>query len=246
VWYALVVAKVTVASEPQPQPGQAQQEWFHTYYAWFASTLRQERYYTSAATIGFLSLMVTAAFVRNAFGRRQPFASFGAQIIGAGTLLWVVGAVVSIGGHRAVGLMTVRGDPIETVNSTTWTIDTINDAFELTGSALLGAGMLALARVGMPARSRRPAWSRYTLAVGLVLLATAGAYAGQSFDWSICCSSPEARCCSRCGSSGAAGSCAAKRRRSPNNREAARPDSVLPGEAGSSATGAPVLLGRRG
>jgi hypothetical protein len=182
VWYALVVAEVTVASEPQPQPGQAQQEWFHTYYTWFASTLRQERYYTGAAIVGFLSLMVTAAFVRNAFGRRQPFASFGAQIMGAGTLLWVVGAVVSIGGHRAVGLMTGRGDPIETVNSISWTIDTINDAFELAGSALLGAGMLALAWVGMRARSRGPAWSRYTLAVGLVLLATAGAYAAQSFD----------------------------------------------------------------
>jgi hypothetical protein len=67
VWYALVVGEVTVASEPRPKPGQAQQEWFHTYYAWFASTLRQERYYTGAAIVGFLSLMVTAAFVRNAF-----------------------------------------------------------------------------------------------------------------------------------------------------------------------------------
>src|SRR4030095_16441999 len=66
VWYALVVAEVTVASEPRPQPGEAQEEWFHVYYAWFASTLRQERYYTSAAIVGFLSLMVTAAFVRNA------------------------------------------------------------------------------------------------------------------------------------------------------------------------------------
>jgi hypothetical protein len=182
VWYALVVAEVTVASEPRPQPGQAQQEWFHTYYAWFASTLRQERYYTGAAIVGFLSLMVTAAFVRNAFGRRQPFASVGAQMMGAGVLLWVVGAVVSVGGHRAVGLMTGRGDPIETVNSITWTIDTINDAFELAASALLGAGLLALAWVGMRAGSRGPAWSRYTLAVGLVLLATAGAYAAQSFD----------------------------------------------------------------
>jgi hypothetical protein len=68
------------------------------------------------------------------------------------------------------------------VNSISWTIDTINDAFELAGSALLGAGMLALVWVGMRARSRGPAWSRYTLAVGLVLLATAGAYAAQSFD----------------------------------------------------------------
>jgi hypothetical protein len=83
VWYALVVAEVTVASEPRPQPGQTQEEWFHVYYAWLASTLRQERYYTGAAIVGFLPLMVTAAFVRNAFGRRQPFASFGAQIMGA-------------------------------------------------------------------------------------------------------------------------------------------------------------------
>jgi hypothetical protein len=180
VWYALVVAEVTVASEPRPQPGQAQQDWFNTYYGWFASTLGQERYYTGAAIVGFLSLMVTAACARNAFGRRQAFASFGAQMMGAGALLWVVGAVVAIGGHRAVGVMTARGDPIATVNSITWTIDTVNDAFELAGSALFGAGMLALACVG--ARAQRPAWSRYTLAVGLVLLATAGAYAAQSFD----------------------------------------------------------------
>jgi hypothetical protein len=182
VWYALIVAEVTVASEPQRRPGQAREEWFHTYYAWFASTLCQERYYTGAAIVAFLSLMSTAAFVRNTFARRQPFASFGAQMMGAGAIVWVVGAVVSIGGHRAVGLMTGRGDPIETVNSIAWTIDTINDAFELAGSALLGAGMLALAWAGAQARSRRRAWSRYTLTVGLVLLVTAGAYAAQSFD----------------------------------------------------------------
>ena len=182
VWYALIVAEITVASEPQPRPGQAREEWLHTYYAWFASTLRQERYYTGAAIVAFLSLMSTAAFVRNTLARRRPFASFGAQMMGAGAIVWVVGAVVSIGGHRAVGLMTGRGDPIETVNSIAWTIDTINDAFELAGSALLGAGMLALAWAGTQARSRARAWSRYTLTVGLVLLATAGAYAAQSFD----------------------------------------------------------------
>jgi hypothetical protein len=181
VWYALVVAEVTVASEPRLQPGQAQEACFQTYYSWFASTLHQERYYTGAAIVGFLCLLVTATSLRH-FGRRQPLAPFGAEMMSAGALLWVIGAVFAIGGHRAAGLMTEPRDPIATVNAITWTTDTINDAFELAGSALLGAGLLALAWAGSGLRSRGRAWSRYTLAVGLVLIATAGAYATQSFD----------------------------------------------------------------
>jgi hypothetical protein len=48
--------------------------------------------------------------------------------------------------------------------------------------SLLGTGLLALAWAGSGLRSRGRAWSRCTLAVGLMLLATAGAYAAQSFD----------------------------------------------------------------
>ena len=63
-----------------------------------------------------------------------------------------------------------------------WTVDAVNDAFELAGSAVLGAGMLALAWTGKPPRRVDRSWSGYIHAVGLVLLATAGAYATQSFE----------------------------------------------------------------
>jgi hypothetical protein len=65
LWYALVVAAVTGASEPRRQPGQGQEAWFRTYYSWFAATLGQERHYTGAAIAGFLSLMITARRLRS-------------------------------------------------------------------------------------------------------------------------------------------------------------------------------------
>ena len=77
--------------------------------------------------------------------------------------------------------MTSRGDPLETVNAVAWTVDELNDAFQLTGSAVLGVGMLALARVSTGG-AREGEWRWTTLAVGLVLLATAAAYAARSFD----------------------------------------------------------------
>jgi hypothetical protein len=78
--------------------------------------------------------------------------------------------------------MAGRGDPIETVNSIAWTIDLVDDAFELTGFAIVGAGMLALAWPTMRRASSHVAWGRYTAVLAAVLLATAAAYAAQEFD----------------------------------------------------------------
>jgi hypothetical protein len=45
--------------------------------------------------------------------------------------------------------MATHGNPIETVNAIGFTIDTIDDAFELTAFALIGAGTLAFAWVAL-------------------------------------------------------------------------------------------------
>lgn len=42
-WYALVVEEVIVAAEPRGQPGQSREEWLQAYFAWFSSTLADER-----------------------------------------------------------------------------------------------------------------------------------------------------------------------------------------------------------
>jgi hypothetical protein len=181
-WYALVVAEVVVAAEPQPQPGQSREEWLRSDFSWFSSTLPDERLYGGAAIVGFLCLLATAAFVR---GRREPdraFAKLGAQAVGAGAIVWIVGNVAALGGHHAVGVMTDRGDPLETVRLILWLIDDVDDAFELVGLAVMGIGLLALARQAMRSAAGQVAWSRFTGLVGLVLLATAGAYAAHAFD----------------------------------------------------------------
>jgi hypothetical protein len=79
-------------------------------------------------------------------------------------------------------VMTDRGDPLETIRLIAWLVDDIDDAFELAGLAVMGTGFLALARQSMRDAAGHVAWSRFTGLVGLVLLATAAAYAARAFD----------------------------------------------------------------
>lgn len=182
VWYALVVGEIVVAAEPQPRPGQSREEWLRAYFGWFTSTLDDERLYGAAAITGFLCMAVTAVFVRERLGRRHPLALLGAQAVFAGTIIWVAGNVAALGGHHAVGVMTDRGDPLETVSMITWLIDDVDDAFELVGLAVTGTGLLAFAWHAMRSTAREPAWGLFTAVLGLVLIATAAAYAARAFD----------------------------------------------------------------
>lgn len=181
-WYALVVAELVVPAGPRPQPGQSREEWLQAYFSWFASTLDDERLYSGAAIIGFLCLLATAAFVRDELGPDRALTKLGARAVGAGAIIWVVGNVASLGGHHAVGVMTDRGDPLETVRLIAWLIDDVDDAFELVGLAVIGIGCLALAWQSMRPASRNVAWGRFTGLVGLVLFATAAAYGARAFD----------------------------------------------------------------
>ena len=181
-WYALVVTEVVVAAEPRPQPGQSREEWLQTYFSWFTSTLADERFYGGAAIIGFLCLLVIAAFVRDTLEPDRALAKLGAQTVAAGAIIWVVGNVAALGGHHAVGVMTERGDPLETVRLIAWLIDDVDDAFELVGLAVIGIGFVALAWQSTRSAARQVAWSRFTAFVGLVLVATAIAYAAREFD----------------------------------------------------------------
>jgi hypothetical protein len=180
-WYALVVAEVVVPAEPRLQSGQSREEWLQTYFSWFASTLVDERFHGGAAIIGFLCLLATAAFLRDELEPERALTKLGAQAVAAGAIIWVVGNVAALGGHHAVGVMTDRGDRLETVRLIAWLID-VDDAFKLVGLAVMGTGFLALAWQSMRAAGGHVAWSRFTGLVGLVLLATAAAYAARTFD----------------------------------------------------------------
>jgi hypothetical protein len=153
-----------------------------TYFSWFASTLDDERFYGGAAIIGFLCVLATAAFVRDEVAPDRALMKLGARAVAAGATIWVVGNVAALGGHHAVGVMTDRGDPLETVRLIAWLIDDVDAAFELVGLAVMGAGFLALAWQSMRSAAGHVAWSRFTRLVGLVLLATAAAYGARAFD----------------------------------------------------------------
>jgi hypothetical protein len=100
----------------------------------------------------------------------------------------VVGNVLALGGHRAVGLMGTHHNPIETVNAILFTTDTIADAFELAAFAVLGMALVAFAgaAAGGPiagsGRGASRAWGGYSLLLGAVLLTLSGAYAAADDD----------------------------------------------------------------
>jgi len=173
-WFWLAT-KVTVSPAPRFEPGVAPQQAMRTYYRWQATTLAQERYYTSIGIAGFLCLAIAASYVRDRVGRDQPPARIGSVLVGAGALVWLTGSILLLGGHRAVGLMATHANPIQTTNSIAFTIDTISQAFELATFALIGAGMLALAAAAR--RRGFHGWVRYTIVAAVVMLVTAGTYA---------------------------------------------------------------------
>jgi hypothetical protein len=174
-WFWLATKGVTVAPPPRAAAGATPQQGMHIYYLWQVTTLPQERYYTSIAIAGFLCLAAAAFLVRDQLGRDRAPARVGALLVGAGSLLWIAGGVLELGGHRAVGLMATHANPIQATNSIAFTIDTIVAAFALAAFALIGAGML-----GFASAARRPghrAWAGGTIVVALALLVTAGSYA---------------------------------------------------------------------
>jgi hypothetical protein len=175
VWFWLVIKGVTVSPAPRTGPDVSAPQSMRLFYRWLAGTLPQERYYTSTAIAGFLCLAATASSARSLARRANTLAAIGALLIGAGSLLWITGNVLMLGGHRAIGLMAAHADPIQATNSIAFTVDTIGQAFMFAAFAVIGAGMLGLA-----AAAERPGhrlWAGITIATALVMLLTAAWFA---------------------------------------------------------------------
>jgi len=186
VWYGLIARSVTVARPPVFDPGAPVDGELHRWFAWLVTTLPQERLDAAVAIAAFLCLVPLAAATRDLLGRDRAPARIAAQAMQAGALLWVTGNVMQLGGRRAVGLMATHGNPIQTVNSILFTLDTIDDTFELAAFAVLGIALLAFAGAavgrGAGERAAGRAWSGYSALLGAVLLALSGAYAAGNGD----------------------------------------------------------------
>jgi hypothetical protein len=179
VWHGLTAHYITLAKPPAFNPTAPLDGELHRWFNWFVTTLPQERLDTGIAIAGFLCLVPLAVFVRDLLGRDRVLARIGSAALPTGALLWVTGNLLHLGGHRAAGLMATHHNPIQTVNAILFTVDTIDDAFELAAFAVLGLAALAFAGAAingpMGNRAVTRAWCGWSLLLGAVLLALSGA-----------------------------------------------------------------------
>lgn len=172
VWNALVQQHVTVDAPPshigpQVPPAQA----MHTYYTWYATTVAQQRAATIAGMIGVTGLVILAVELRRRF-TADAWGRGACSALQTGGVLWVVGSIAAVGGHRAVGLMATHDNPIQTVNAVAFTTDVTSDAFSAAGFLLLGLGMLAVGRSSFDS----PRWAGLSVLTGLFAVVVAYGY----------------------------------------------------------------------
>jgi hypothetical protein len=168
-WYALIAEHVTVAAPPAGDS-------LRDFYTWFAGTLPQERLDTGLGIVAMLCLVPVAGLLRDLFGRAAPAAGWATSALALGAVVWSTGNLLQLGGHRAVGLMATHANPIETVNAIAFTVDTVDEAFEVAGFLLLGAGLLGLAALAARRSAVALVWTGATAVTGVVLLLLAFAY----------------------------------------------------------------------
>lgn len=129
------------------------------FYDWYVTTLTQERLNILVNIVGFLALIGVALALREKFGRERPLGVLAAAAATLGSVLWIIGNVVQLGGHRAVEVMARGGNDLDPVNAISFTIDRIDDWFELLGFGLVGLGAFAFGvgavRTGVFPKERR-------------------------------------------------------------------------------------------
>jgi hypothetical protein len=183
-WFWLATKNVTVAAPPRIGPHVPSLRGMRIYYRWQVTTLPQERYYISIAIAGFICLAMAARYFRGTESRGRRLTKIGAVLVGAGAATWIIGSILQLGGHRAVGLMATHTNPIETTNSIAFTIDMITAAFALAAFAFIGIGMLAFAAAAAREHAGHRAWAGYTILIALTLLVLAWSYATANGDLS--------------------------------------------------------------
>lgn len=182
VWNVLIQEHVTVAAPPEVRPEVPPAQMQHTYYAWFASTVSQDRGSIILGLIGVSGLVILAAELRrhlNAglradldLGRHPGWGRGACVAMQVGGPIWMVGALVAIGGHRAVGLMATHDNPIQTVNAIAFTTDMTSDAFSAASFILLALAMLGLASTSFGGHR----WAALSVLIGALAAFVADGY----------------------------------------------------------------------
>ena len=110
-WFWLATENVTTYPPPRIGPHVPALGGMRIYYRWQATTLPQERYYTVIAFLGFIGLAIAVGFIRDVAARGRALSTTGAVLVGLGAATWVIGSILKLGGHRAVGLMAAHTNP---------------------------------------------------------------------------------------------------------------------------------------
>ena len=181
-WYFLLSQQISVSDEPTFARDVPFDRVLEGFYDWYVTTLIQERLNILVNAVGLLALIGVALALREAFGRGRSVAILGAAAVTLGSLLWIVGNVVQIGGHRAVELMARGGNDLDPVNAISFTVDRIDDWFELLGFGLIGLGALGFGVGAIRTGVLSMAWGYYTFALGALLVVVSFAYAFDNGD----------------------------------------------------------------
>lgn len=181
-WYLLLSQQISVGDEPTFARDVPFDRVLEGFYDWYVTTLMQERLNILVNAVGFLALIGVALALREVFGRGRSVAVLGAAAVTLGSVLWIVGNVVQVGGHRAVELMARGGNDLDPVNAISFTIDRIDDWFELLGFGLIGLGALGFGVGAIRTGVLPKAWGYYTVALGALLIVVSFAYAFDNGD----------------------------------------------------------------
>jgi hypothetical protein len=174
VWNALFQENVADGGPPANPAGQSAQQAMHTWYTWYAGTVAQERAITIVGLIGVTGLVLVADALRRRVSDADLLGRVACTAIGTAGGVWVTGALIAIGGHRAVAMMATHSNPIEGVNSIAFTVDITTDAFSTAAFVVLGAAMVAIGIA--PVRIGGSGWAMLSLVTGVVALLVAAGY----------------------------------------------------------------------
>jgi hypothetical protein len=177
VWYFLLSQQISVSDERTFARDVPFDQVLEGFYDWYVTTLMQERLNILVNFVGFLSLIGVALALREVFGRERPFGILATAAATLGSVFWIVGNVVQLGGHRAVEVMARGGNDLDPVNAISFTIDRIDDWFELMGLGLIGLGAFAFGIGTIRTGVFPKAWGYYTLALAALLVVVSIAYA---------------------------------------------------------------------
>lgn len=95
VSYGLVTAQITVDDRSDSAPT------VEGYYEWFSTTVTQEVLLGALAVLGVACTIVVAWALRERLAPDGARAGVGALAITTGSLLWIVGNIVDLGGAQA-------------------------------------------------------------------------------------------------------------------------------------------------